>query len=202
MVIQLFSDYLIRIISGYLMADFMVGIYHWIKDTYFCPFTPIIGKTLIWGSRLHHVRPRHVLEFTDWELFIGSAKWTSFWMIPYMFGYGIGLFNISLFLTISLNDVVHKYAHMFDNERPAWATYLQNIYIFQSHDEHHQHHTHPHEINYCPISPYVNMVLEKVNFWRNLESVIESVTGIKPRAKEYDFVEDPDYPAGIKFLDQ
>lgn len=202
MILKFVYDYLIKIICGYFLADFLAGIYHWIKDTYFGPFTPIIGKKMIWGSRLHHIRPRYVLEFSDWELFKGSAIWTLYWMAPLMYFTGITTFMMSLFLTMSLNDVIHKYAHMKDYERPYWATFMQRIYIFQSHEEHHMHHIDPHEINYCPITPFVNNILEAIDFWRTLEQLIFKYFGIKPRAIEYDFIEDLDYPAGIKFLPQ
>ena len=178
-----------------------MGIYHWIKDTYFSPFTPIIGKTFIWGSRLHHVRPRHVLESSDWDIFSESAKWTLIWMGPLFYLFGFNYFLTTLFGMISLNDVVHKYSHMLDHERPILPTILQKIGLIQSHEEHHHHHIAPHEINYCPVTPYVNVVLEKINFWRNIEFYIEEFTGIKPRAKEYDFVEDETYPAGVKFIE-
>lgn len=191
---------LIKIFLAYLFADFLMGLYHWIKDTYFGPFTPIIGKTFIWGSRLHHVRPRYVLEFSDYNLFINSAKWTLIWMLPLFLIFGINAFIMSLFITISMNDIVHKYAHMKDSERPRLASKLQKLYIFQSHDEHHSHHISPHNVNYCPITPYVNTVLEKIEFWRNLEFIIEYLTGIAPRSKEYDFVENPTYPACIQFI--
>ena len=189
-----------KIIFGYLLADFIMGVYHWIKDTYFSPFTPIIGKTFIWGSRLHHIRPRYVLEFSDWDLFWSSAKWTLLWMGPLFYLYGITVFMASFFLAMSINDIVHKYAHMFDYERPTWASLLQNMHIFQSHDEHHMHHVTPHEINYCPITPYLNIILEKLNFWRKMENIIEHCTGIVAREKDNDFVEDINYPAGIRFL--
>ena len=202
MIVEFILNYLIEIIVAYLCADFLAGIYHWIKDTYFSPFTPIIGKTFIWGSRLHHVRPRYVMEFSDWQLFSSSAKWTLLWIIPFLYFTGITTFMITLFLTIALNDVIHKYAHMKDYERPYWATFMQKIFIFQSHEEHHLHHINPHEINYCPITPYVNFILEGFDFWRKIERIIEKYLGIKPRAIEYDFVEDSNYPAGIKFLPQ
>ncbi len=190
-----------QIISGYLFADFLAGIYHWIKDTYFSPFTPLIGKTFIWGSRLHHVRPRYVIEFSDRELFIDSAKWVGLWMFPLMFYTGCNPFLMSLFIVLSVNDIVHKYAHMIDIEKPFIINLLQKINVIQSDDEHRIHHIEPHESNYCPITPYVNKYLEKINFWRNIEKVVEFVTGIKPRDKVYDFVEDESYPAGIKFIE-
>ncbi|AYV84962.1 MAG: putative transmembrane protein [Satyrvirus sp.] len=192
--------YLVQVILAYLVADLVMGIYHWIKDTYFSPFTPVIGRTLIWGSRLHHVRPRYVIEFSNFELFWSSAKWTLIWFLPLIYFTGLSVFMITLYLIIALNDVVHKYAHMFDNERPLWATFMQYLYIFQSHDEHHLHHISPHDINYCPITPFMNYFLEKINFWRKMENIIEHYFNIKPREKEDEFVEDINYPAGIKFI--
>jgi hypothetical protein len=193
-------DYIIKILIGILLADFIMGVYHWLKDTYYSPFTPIIGKTFIWSSRLHHIRPRYVTEFTDKALFISSAKWTLIWMAPLCYLTGITPLMVSLFLTIALNDVIHKYAHLSDPERPYWATFLQQIYIFQSYDEHHLHHISPHEVNYCPITPYLNIILEKTNFWKRSESFIEHYFGMKAREHEDLFVEDNDYPAGIKFI--
>lgn len=198
--IEWIYQYLISIIAGYLLADFIMGVYHWIKDTYFSPFTPIIGKTLIWGSRLHHIRPRFVIEFSDWQLISGSSRWTLLWIGPLIYLFGLTPFLLSLFVTISLNDVIHKYSHMPDHERPKWASFFQNIYIFQSHDEHHLHHVSPHEVNYCPITPYVNVILERINFWRGVEQIIEKTTGIIPREKQIDFIENAKYPAGIKFI--
>ena len=192
---------IVSVILGYLLADFIVGIYHWFKDSYFTPHTPIIGKRLIWGSRLHHIRPRYVIEFSDHELFLSSAKWTLLWMGPLFYLLGFNVFLVILFLTISLNDVIHKYAHMSDQERPAWTSFLQRKNIFQSHDEHHLHHISPHEINYCPITPYVNVVLEKINFWKKLEKIVKQITGVDARSKITEFVEDEKYPAGIRFLE-
>ena len=189
-----------EIIIGYLIADFIMGIYHWIKDTYFGPFSPIIGETFIWGSRLHHIRPRYVIEFSDWQLFKSSAIWTFLWMAPLFYLFGRSVWLMSIYLTISLNDVVHKYSHMYDHERPLFMTILQKSYLIQSHDEHHAHHIEPHTANYCPISPFLNLFLERINFWRNLENLIEFTTGYKPRAREYDFVENENYPAGVEFL--
>lgn len=202
MLLEFIYEYFLKIVAGYLLADFFAGVYHWVKDSYFGPFTPILGSTFIWGSRLHHIRPRYVVEFNDWQLFWGSAKWAAIWVLPLLFLTRFDNMIISFFITMSLNDVVHKYAHMMDYERPYWASFLQKMKIFQSHEEHHLHHIDPHVINYCPISPFVNDVLEWFNFWRKLEKLVYNVTGIQARSKEYDFVEDENYPAGIKFIEE
>ena len=171
---------IIKIITAYLSGDFLVGIFHWIKDTYFSPQTPFIGQKLILPSRLHHIKPRQVTEQSNLSLFINSSTWT-LWMLPFLVTSAFDTFYVALFLTIGLNDVIHKYAHMLDNERPYIINLLQKLYIIQAYDEHHLHHISPHEVNYCPITPYVNVLLEKINFWKFLEKIIELVTGYKPR---------------------
>jgi ubiquitin-conjugating enzyme E2 variant len=185
---------------AYLMSDFAVGIYHWVKDTYFKFDTPFLGPAFITPSRTHHVRPRHVLEFSDWELFWNSVKWMIPTYIPFFYYLGINTFTISFFIIVALNDVIHKYAHMIDKERPWFPTLLQKLYITQTYGEHHYHHTAPHDCNYCPITPWVNYVLEKHNFWRRFEDLIERHTGIKPRDYELKFKEDEKIPGGIRFI--
>ena len=195
-----YINYFIQFITAYLLSDFIMGVYHWIKDTYFSPFTPIIGKKFIWSSRLHHIKPRYILEIPNHKIITDSAMWTAIWMIPCMWFTGLNIFWCTLFSLISLNDVIHKYAHMLDNERPQLITLLQRIKILQTHEEHHVHHTAPHIKNYCPITPYANYPLEKLIFWRNLENLIEYLTSTKPRAYEEAHVEDMLYPAHIKFI--
>lgn len=192
---------LLEIFFGYIMADFLVGVFHWMKDTYGTPHTPLIGKKIIWSSRLHHVRPQHVTSVSDFDLLISSGSWTMLWYIPYVLLFGLSLFNISLFLTISINDIIHKYAHMNESTRPKLISFLQDI-IIQSDTEHHVHHTFPHTQNYCPITPFLNKILETINFWRRLEGLAEKILNISPRLSSDEFVEidDSAYVAGIKFL--
>lgn len=194
-------DVIVQIILGYLIADFLIGGFHWLKDTYFNPLTPIIGKRLIWGSRLHHIKPRHVLTFSNYELIKDSALWTALWMVPIMFfitGWHPSM--ISMYIFISLNEVIHKYAHMNPNEVHSFILWLQDLRIIQSADEHHLHHTDTNEAYYCPISPYMNTILESVQFWRRLEDFIAYATGIQPRVMNYHAIDNPNYPAEIEFV--
>lgn len=200
MTFDIIFDWLFKIFFGYVVADFMIGIFHWIKDTYFNPHTPILGGIFIWQSRLHHIKPQYITTLDDYDIMISSAKWASLWAIPLFYYVEFSLFTLSLFLTVALNDVIHKYSHLSDDDRPEWATFLQNICIFQSPEEHNIHHKYPHTTHYCPISPFVNYFLEKYNFWRKLEYFIETKFGIIPRNYENEFVENKRYPGEIKFL--
>lgn len=187
-----------EILKAYIIADFLMGLYHWIKDTYFTPLTPIIGKIFIWNSRLHHIKPLYVTTFSDWNIFINSALWTSIWIIPLILYYGPTIFILTLFFIISINDIIHKYAHL--QSQPYLIKILQKFKIIQSCDEHHIHHLFPYIMNYCPISPYLNIILENINFWRILENIILYFFKIKPRLYQNNFLKNINFPAEIEFI--
>jgi hypothetical protein len=192
--------HILQIIFAYLFADFIIGVYHWIKDTYFSHFTPVIGYKFIWFSRLHHIKPRYITEIPNHQIMLDSAIWTALWIGPMVWISGFKVFWVMLYLMISLNDIIHKYAHVLDHERPLIVTRMQCIGLIQTHEEHHMHHVAPYIQHYCPITPYVNGPLERINFWRNLENIIEKLTGVPPRAHETAHVEDPTYPAHVRFI--
>lgn len=181
-------QYILDIILAYFISDLLIGIYHWIKDTYFSPFTPFIGRSHIWNSRLHHIEPQSITEINDWDIFKDSALWTALWISLWCYFDNITVFKCTLFIIISLNDIVHKYAHMRDNI-PLIIYYLQKYYIIQSYHQHHEHHISPHDNNYCPITPYLNILLEKIKLWKLLEYCIEYLFSIKPRNFSYRFIE-------------
>ena len=190
-------NYLFQIIFGYLLSDFIMGLYHWFKDSYFSPLTPFIGKIFIWNSRLHHIKPRYITTFSNKEIFLNSFIWTSIWAIP-MIIYKFNPFTITLYSLISVNDIIHKYAHQ--EEKPKIISLLQKYYILQTYEEHQLHHLIPHSNYYCPISPHLNIILEKIRFWKSMEFIIEKTIRIKARSKSDKFIIDKKYPSNIKFI--
>lgn len=178
--------FIFNVFLSFVLADFIMGLYHWIKDTYGSPFTPIIGKIFIYNSILHHHKPRLVIKHNNINLFINSAIWSSLLFGP-LYCIFRSNFIIYLFLFISSNEIIHKYAHMFDKERPRIINFLQKLKIIQNYQEHHIHHTYPHNSYYCPMSNLLNYPLERINFWRTIEYFAE-ILGIKPRNYEYKYV--------------
>lgn len=196
---MLITWFVVNLFLAYIYADFVMGVYHWIKDTYFTPTLPFFGPIFIWGSRLHHWRPRLVTDNTDMELFINSLVWTMVWGYPYFLIFP-NILSVFFLFFIAINDINHKYAHLLEKERPYIITFLQKSKIMQSYAEHHEHHSGDHDNNYCPVTPFVNPLLEWINFWRNLENAIEKLTGVKPRAFDEKFIDDAEYPGGVKFV--
>lgn len=185
-----------EILKAYFISDLIIGIYHWFKDTYFTPLTPIIGKKFIWNSRLHHIKPLYITTFNNLNIFINSALW-SIWIIPLIF-YFNSIFILTLFFIISVNDIIHKYSHL--QSQPYLIKLLQDFKIIQSYNEHHIHHIFPHITNYCPITPYLNIILEYINFWRILENIIFILFKIKPRSYTNNYITNINFPASIQFI--
>src|SRR6185369_7879676 len=44
-------------VGGFIAADFISGLVHWLFDTWGSPGTPVVGKTFIVPFRVHHTDP-------------------------------------------------------------------------------------------------------------------------------------------------
>ena len=64
---------LFGILLGYLVADLLSGIAHWVGDRFFDPTTPVIGPSFIAPFREHHVTPQAMVEHGPIELVGNSA---------------------------------------------------------------------------------------------------------------------------------
>jgi hypothetical protein len=101
--------------------------------------------------------------------------------------WGIGApTTILYFIALStLANWVHQMSHhrqdnLWEVSYIIWA--LQKVGIMQSGSVHRVHHSiEDRDHYYSVMTNYLNPILESINYWRNLEWVIEVVSGEKPR---------------------
>ncbi len=167
------------VIAG--LADFMAGLVHWAEDAYFDEDTPVIGRRIIVPNIVHHHLPRYFTRLSWWQssadlVFIGALILAAAWPL------GLLSWQLLLFVAVSINaNEIHKMAHRSRAENGRLVSLLQDWRILQTPRQHGLHHSDPKNTYYCPVTNYVNPLLEWMDFWPRLEALIELRTGVTHR---------------------
>jgi ubiquitin-conjugating enzyme E2 variant len=179
---------ILQIILGFLLADFIGGIFHWIEDTYlhYCIETPIL-RDIAKDNEMHHYFPRSILTYSYLSHMTYSLPLAVFGIVLlYLLDKRLFVkypyFIVTLFVVSSMGNIVHRFSHMRDCENHAIVKCLQKYGILCSHSHHSIHHVLSNE-KYCAISEWNNYILDTILFWRGLEYLVYGVTGIKPTRK-------------------
>jgi len=163
------------------LADFVAGLVHWAEDAYFDEDTPVIGQRIIVPNIVHHHLPRHFTRLSWWQ---SSADLLLVGLVVLAAAIPLGWvsWQLLLFLVVSVNaNQIHKMAHRTHAENGWFVSKLQDWHILQTPRHHGLHHSDPKNTYYCPVTNYVNPLLEKVQFWTRLEAFIALRTGLKHR---------------------
>lgn len=193
--VQADASLFLAAISGVLTADFASGVVHWAADTWGAVDLPVIGKNFLRPFREHHIDPtsitRHdfietngdnfaitipVLARIVWQLLIyddesinSQFHWIAYWYLCCIF--------------VAMTNQIHKWSHTYFG-LPVWVVWLQEWHIVLPRRHHRIHHVAPHETYFCITTGWLNWPLELLHFWSILETMIEAVTGCKPRADD------------------
>lgn len=174
----LLSNQFIQVILALLVTDFLAGIIHWGMDSYGSRETPLIGSEIA-GNRKHHLEPKSFTKNTWWQ----NAKSTLpiilllagiFYALDFL-----NTFSVALLIIGWNSNEIHKWAHQGKKERAVIGSILQKLHLIQSPKEHQKHHSGMKDSHYCPVSPFVNPVLESINFWRRLEWLVLNILGLE-----------------------
>ena len=171
----------VQIVLVAALADFIAGAIHWAEDAYFTEDTPVIGPLFIRPNIVHHHYPRFFTHLTWWQsswdlVLVGGVLLGIAWPLGYL-NWQLGLFVL---LSVNANEI-HKWSHRSRAENGPIIAALQDWHILQTPRHHGLHHSDPKNTYYCPITNFVNPLLERVNFWTRLEQVIEHITGVGHR---------------------
>jgi len=172
---------LLQIVVIAALADFVAGLVHWAEDAYFTEDTPVIGPLFIRPNIVHHHLPRYFTRLSWWQsscdLFLASAV-----LLLGAWVCGLLCWQLVWFAVLSTNaNEIHKWSHRTRTENGWLIAKLQDWRLLQTPRHHALHHTDPKNTYYCPITNLVNPLLERVDFWTRLESLIEKLTGATHR---------------------
>jgi len=178
---------LVLVLAGWVLADFLSGLLHWLADTWGRIDMPIIGRRLLHPFRVHHVNPRDILDRGFLDLngdvaavclpFLALALWLPM-ASPSMQAAAL-LLTATAGFALPTNQI-HQWAHM--PNPPRGVRVLQALRLVLTPRGHARHHANPAGGHYCITTGWCNAPLTATGFYTALESGITAVTGWKPRS--------------------
>ena len=172
-----FSDLALQLLAGWLIADLLSGVVHWLEDRVLCVGLPVLGRHVVAPNRLHHLDPAAFLRQSVWSR--NSTTWLTTLAIAAAWLWTAGFSFIWLAALVGglVVTEVHVRAH-----RPTgsemWAT-LQEIGVLQSRRQHWQHHRGAMDRRYCVLTGWLNPILDVLRVWERLEAALTTI-GLQP----------------------
>ena len=163
------------ILLSYLFADFIAGLFHWWEDQYATEDMPIIGVLISGPNSLHHSSPSAFLRGSYW-----GRNWTT--ILPAIVAaclasFFSGWLVLPLLFASQANEI-HGWSHQKCNRL---IRCLQETELLASVKHHAKHHVDPFSRRYCVMSGWLNPILDELQFWASLESIIFYSLGLVPK---------------------
>lgn len=176
------------VVLGYLAADLVSGIVHFMADSFGSIHAPIVGPTFLRRFREHHVAPEVITTLDFFEVnganslvslgFAAALLW-----LPIAAGGAaltVGCFGLAFLLGIFLTNQFHRWAHL--PARPRWLRWLHRSGLVLTPEHHAGHHSAPFRARYCITSGMLNPLLDRIGFFRRLErplaALLEPLIGV------------------------
>lgn len=173
---------------GVALADLASATVHWACDTWGSSRTRFVGAGLIHAFRVHHHRPRAMLEHDALDVNGGASAGVLVVLVLYSSFFAPGDLSPGLRAGVLAFSVVaasanqlHYWAHA--PRAPRWVRFAQRRGLLLSRAAHAGHHRAPHTDGYCISIGWLNRPLDALGWWRFLERVVEAATGMKPRGE-------------------
>jgi ubiquitin-conjugating enzyme E2 variant len=179
------------ILVGYFFADFLSGVVHWSMDTWFDERT--FGRAIA-IAREHHTHPHHIHGYTFLDyaslgstpsvVFMGPALLITALFPVSAATYVLMIVWMVIALCMLFGTSFHNLAHR--KARNPVLRFAQRIHLTCPPDHHWVHHGNQ-TIHYCVVNGWANYVCDGLYIWRGLEKMIQAVTGVVPRADDFEW---------------
>ncbi len=178
-------------VVGYVLADLVSGIVHFLADNFAETDTPIVGRAFVRPFREHHTDPtgivRHGFVETNGNNVIVSLPVilpVILW-VPIQsnaIAWAVGAFTFFFILAVFLTNQFHKWAH--EPEPSTFVRRLQATGLILTKHHHDVHHASPFDTHYCITVGLWNPMLERAQVFERLERAIRRwVPGTDPRSR-------------------
>lgn len=157
-------------IGGWLLADFVGGVLHYVEDRQLLP--AFLDRHVGLPNRLHHSDPQGVTRDPN---FLRRNSTTVAAAAPAIVLMYLATGPTALWLAASAGGLmsyeVHRWAHA-PRLAPRWAVVLQDVGLFQSPKHHAAHHRPPQDRAYCILSDWLNPLLDATGFWTRADRLL------------------------------
>lgn len=165
-----------QLLLGWLLADFLSGVLHWIEDR-FGPgreHWPVVGPLIFIPNLRHH---------DDWTDFLKAGvfgrNWTTWGVVMPIAALLVSAFGaqpwvFSAAIGGMMANEIHAWAHR-KTMAPRWARRLQTIGLLQSPRHHAVHHVPDHRRRYCIVTDWLNPTLDRMGFWAAIEAPLKGL---------------------------
>ncbi len=176
-------------LAGYVTADFISGLFHFLADNYGSTTSPIVGPVFIRRFREHHIDPLLITRYDF--LKVNGANCavslpiliTTYLLLPVGANLGalfLGAYVCLFLFGIFLTNQFHSWAHA--PSVPRLVRTLQRSGLILSPEHHQRHHNPPFNTHYCITSGWLNPWLARIGLWERihepLRRVLEPVFGV------------------------
>jgi ubiquitin-conjugating enzyme E2 variant len=172
----------LTILLAWLFADFLTGLVHFAEDRFFVNKSRFAFiNRVIADNELHHRRPAQMLKFSYWQNINTSAYVAWPIALALFLGGSHAIWWLTVFFA-SFGNLVHRFGHEHRSKIPIPIRILQKSGLFISFEHHWCHHFDLGLISrertvgkFCPMTNWLNPVLDHLWFWYILEQMIWSM---------------------------
>lgn len=165
------------LLTAWLLADLLSGVFHWWEDQYVDDSWPVLGKLVGAPNQQHHADPMAFTRHGYWH-----RNWTT--IVPAAIGFAVSWphpLMCAAFVFVSQANEVHYWSHV----RCNWFVRMfQETGVLQHPASHSRHHRAPFDCRYCVMSDLVNPVLDAFEAWWFIEGAVYLLFGIRSRRLE------------------
>jgi hypothetical protein len=182
----------LQILIAWLMADFITGVFHWFEDRYLDETTSLeFFQGVAQENKQHHQYPTALCMVSWWENMRSAAIFA--WPVGIVLALcGAPLWVWMGFYFTGFGNLIHRFSHEPQRKLSAFVRFMQRTGLFISAEHHFTHHYNDQGKRvdpkwnatraYCPMTNWVNPVLDSVGFWWAAEWFLAKVFRIKPLA--------------------